>query len=313
MGISYVSVPSPTTIGRGIHHPVFGMIDIGDLPLFVAVARASSFVEAARRTGTPTTTVSRAVARLEEALGVRLFQRTSRHVSLTADGERLLARVGPLAEELGSVLDEVKEGSIGLSGRLRVTAPVLTGSGRVARALASFAAMHPRLEIELHLSNAVVDLVAQGFDLGLRAGPIASSGLFARRLWSVPFALGASRAFVERELGGRALVTTEQLTSLPAVTTRTSVRFRSDTGEISTIRLRPRFRVNDPRVAVDTAARGVGLVCAPREAVLAAGLVELATPLGPPEPRSIYAVFPSRNLPKRVRAAIDWIALDRGG
>ncbi|MFT3768703.1 MAG: LysR substrate-binding domain-containing protein [Minicystis sp.] len=289
------------------------MMDIGDLPLFLAVARAQSFVEAARQTGTPTTTVSRAVARLEGALGVRLFQRSSRRVTLTADGERLLARVGPLADELGSVLADVAEGGVSLSGRLRVTAPVLTGSARVARALASFAALHPRVEIDLHLTNAVVDLVAQRFDLGIRAGPIAATGLVARRLWSVPFALGAARAFVERELGGRTAVTSDELSTLPAVTTRTSVRFRSASGETTAVRLRPRFHVNDPRVAIDAAARGLGLVCAPRDAILAADLVELTAAPGTPEPRSIYAVFPSPQLPKRVRAAIEWIARDRGG
>ncbi|HWL85263.1 MAG TPA: LysR family transcriptional regulator, partial [Polyangiaceae bacterium] len=169
-----------------------------DLPLFVAVARCESFAEASRRTHTPTSTVSRAVSRLEEALGVRLLQRTSRRVSLTHEGAQLLERAGPLADEMGEVLDAVADREEEPAGRLRITAPVMTGAAVIGPALAAFAAKYPRVSIELHLSNSVLDLIEEGFDLGFRAGPVTDTDLVARRLWSVPYSLAASARFLKR-------------------------------------------------------------------------------------------------------------------
>ncbi|HEX8539378.1 MAG TPA: LysR family transcriptional regulator, partial [Cystobacter sp.] len=156
-----------------------------DLRLFAAVARHLSFVEAARKLGVPTSTLSRRVANLEEALGARLLQRTSRRVGLTEEGARLLERAGPLLDALASVLDRTVDREEEPAGRLRVTAPVLTGSQRIAPALFAFAAKHPRISVELTLTNARVSLIEEGYDLAFRIGPIQDAELVARRIWSV--------------------------------------------------------------------------------------------------------------------------------
>ncbi|WP_437682518.1 LysR family transcriptional regulator [Sorangium sp. So ce131] len=289
-----------------------GMISLEDVRLFAAVAHHLSFVEAARRTGVPTSTVSRRVAALEEALGVRLLQRTSRRVGLTGEGARLLERAGPLLDELGSVLDRAADREEEPAGRLRVTAPVMTGAQRIAPALFAFAARHPRLSVELTLTNAVVPLIEEGVDLAFRAGPVHDAELVARRLWSVPYALAASPRFVRQALKGRARIDRGSLGALPAVLSQPggAWRLRRRDGSVEEVRPRAQFCVNDPRVAIAAAVEGLGVVCAPAEVIAQQGeaLVRLAVAGRTVEPRELFAVYPSRRLlSARVRLALDWV------
>ena len=282
-----------------------------DLQLFVAVARHLSFVEASRRTGVPTSSVSRRVVRLEESLGVRLLQRTSRQVALTQEGARLLERAAPLVDGLAVALEATAEREAEPAGRLRVTAPVMTGARRVAPALFGFVARHPRVALELDLSNAVVPLVEAGVDLAFRAGPVRDAELVARHLWSVPFTLAAAPALVREALGGRTRVSRDVLGTLPAVFSRPGGwRLRRRDGSLDVVRPRERVTVNDPRVALDAALRGLGVVCAPLEDVEAQGgaLLQLSVPGRSVESRELYAVYPSRRLlPARVRLALEWV------
>lgn len=303
--------PTNTTAKSGIDHAEIGMIDIADVPLFVAVARSGSFVAASRRTKTPPSTVSRAIARLEQALGVRLFERTTRRVTLTRAGLELLERAGRLTDELSSVLGDVSSRERSPAGLVRVTAPVWTGGSRVAASLVAFAARYPRIVVDLHVSNTVVDLVESGFDLALRTGPITDESFIARRLWDVPFALAASEDFVRRVLRGKRRLTRERLESLPAVTTGAPWRLRAPDGSQIEIVPAERFRVDDPRVAIEAARAGLGVVRAPLQAVVDAGLVQLGCVDGDPMPRTVYAVYPSSKLlPARVRLVVDWLAKD---
>jgi DNA-binding transcriptional LysR family regulator len=294
-------------------HPMSGTISLDDVRLFQAVAQSSSFVEAARRTGVPTSTVSRRVAQLEEALGARLLQRTSRRVGLTHEGERLLERVGPLLEGLASVLDTAAEREDEPVGRLRVTAPVQTGSQRIGPALFSFAARYPRVTVELRLTNAMVSLVEEGFDLAFRMGPIQDAELVARRMWSVPFAFAASPQFVKQTLRGRTQLDRDSLGTLPAILTQTggAWRLRRKDGSIDELRPQERLSVNDPRVAIAAAAQGLGVVCAPKEGIEqhGAALTQLTVTGRTVVPRELFAVYPSRRqLAARVRLALDWVA-----
>lgn len=297
----------------GMHHPGNGTIDPSDVQLFVAVARAASFVAASRKTGVPTSSVSRAVARLEDALGKRLLHRTSRKVSLTQEGAWLLERAAPLLDELGRALSNLGETEREPSGVLRVTAPVMTGAERIGPALIAFAAAHPRVSLQLRLTNAVLSLHEEGLDLAFRAGPIAETDVVARKLWEEPFVLAATSAFVKKTLRGRREVTAARLAELPAVTAEPGAvwRFRDEQGTSTELKPKTHFSVNDPRVAVQAAKAGLGVVRAPAELVRREGksLIRLDCELGELEGRALFAVYPSRRLlPLRVRAAIDWVA-----
>jgi LysR family transcriptional regulator AphB len=293
-------------------HPMHGMITIDDVRLFVEVARHASFVEASRRTGVPTSTVSRAVARVEAAVGARLLQRTSRRVIVTDEGARLVARAGPLTAELEAVLDGAIDRDPEPAGRLRITAPVVTGASVIAPAMVAFAVRYPRVEVELRLTNAVLPLHDEGIDLAFRAGPIRDAELIARRLMTMPYTLAASPAFVRDHLRGQPRVTVAALAEIPAVigAPQAPWRIRRRDGTLDELRPRGRFAVNDPRVAVAAARDGLGIVRAPAELVPPKdpGLVAIELAGATLEPGEMFVVHASRRLvPVRVRAAIDWI------
>lgn len=284
-----------------------------NLRLFVAVARQLSFVEAARRLGIPTSTVSRRVALLEESLGTRLLQRTSRRVGLTLEGARLLERAGPLLDQLGEVLDQTMDREEEPAGRLRMTAPVTSGAQRIAPLLFSFMARHPRVDVELLLTNSKVDLVEEGFDIAFRVGPIRDAELVARRLWSIESVFAASPRFVQDVLKGRTLLTREELQDVPAVLSQPQGvwRLRRRDGRVEEARPRDvRVTVNDPRVALAAAQEGLGVVSGIKEMVEQQGsaLVPLTVKGHTLEPRDVFAVYPSRRqLSTRARRVLDWV------
>jgi LysR family transcriptional regulator AphB len=290
---------------------------LDDLAVFVSVAEHASFAEASRRLALPTSSVSRAVARLEEAIGAPLLRRTSRKVVTTDEGRRLLlhstASIASLREALSTAADRRPEPS----GIVRVTAPAFTGATRVARSLTAFALAHPKIAIELDATNATRDLLRDGYDFGIRVGPNADADFVARRLWQGRFGLVAARSFVEKAFRGRLRITREELEHAPAVALRKSVvwRFRRPNGETVEIAPRACFTVNDPRVAADVARRGLGVALLPAEAAAEAPeLVSLETDFGEPTPVDLFVVYPTKRLlPARVRLAIEWLAREEPG
>jgi DNA-binding transcriptional LysR family regulator len=292
-------------------HPMIGMMSLDDLQLFVSVARARSFVAAARRLAVPTSTLSRRIAALEQALGARLLQRTSRRVGLTDEGARLFERAGAQLDELVATVDQTMDREAEPAGRLRVTAPVLSGTHQIAPALFGFAAAHPRIVLELNLTNVVVPLVEAGYHLAFRAGPIRDRELIARKLWSMPQVFAAAPSLISEQLGGRTRITRAALARVPAIVTRaTRWNLVDRNGVIEEIVARDRVTVNDPRVAIAAAVAGLGVVCATLDALAEYGpsLVALIIPGRRPEPRDLFAVYPSRTLlPTRVRAALAWV------
>jgi len=290
---------------------------LDDLSIFVSVARQTSFVAASRRLAIPTSSVSRAVARLEEELGVQLLRRTSRNVVLTDEGRQLLGHAAPhldgLEEALSSAVDRLPEPS----GVVRVTAPAYTGSTRIARSLAAFSLAHPNITIELDATNVIRDLLQDGFDFGVRVGPYVHPDFVARRLWQGEFGLFAAPAFVNSALSGKTELNREDLACQPCVALRTPIvwRFRSNTGEVLEVSPPVRFTVNDPRGTADVARQGLGIALLPLDAVAqdSRGLLRLRTDFGEPVPVDLHVVYPTRRLlPQRVRMAIDWLAKDRG-
>ena len=301
----------------GTHRPGIGAIEanaggLDDLAVFVVVAEHASFIEASRRLAIPTSSVSRAVARLEEQLGVPLLRRTSRKVVVTDDGRQLrlgaAAHLEGLQEALAATADRRSEPS----GIVRVTAPTYTGSTRVSRALAAFALVHPKVTVELDASNAFHDLVRDGFDFAVRVGEGLSPDLVGRRLWQAPFGLFATPEVVRSALRGHPVVTREGLERGPCVVLRATAvwRFRDAKGALVEVSPRARFAVNDPRAAWEAASQGLGIVLAPLDmpADPLRALVPLKADFGEPEPVDLYIVYPTRRLlPRRVRMAIDWL------
>ncbi|HLU65532.1 MAG TPA: LysR substrate-binding domain-containing protein [Kofleriaceae bacterium] len=170
------------------------------LSLFVAVAQAGSFSAAAKRLQLPKSTVSRGVAALERDMGVRLLHRTTRQVSLSTAGAALLEKVAPQLAALESALALVPEREGQPSGRLRVTASVDFASAVLAGLVAGFTARYPAVEIDLRITNQVLDLVAEGIDLAIRATSrrMSDSSLTVRSTGPIHLQLYAAPAYMAR-------------------------------------------------------------------------------------------------------------------
>jgi len=172
-------------------------MDLNDIAAFVRVVENSGFAKAARELGVPTSTVSRAVARLEEAVGVRLLHRTTRNLSVTSEGHAFHRRVAPLVASLRDATRTLGSGSKEPEGMLRVTAPNDVGAAFLSEQIVEFADRYPLLNVELVLTNRKLNLVSEGIDVAVRAGKLESSSLVARKIGTLQVDLYASPGYAE--------------------------------------------------------------------------------------------------------------------
>ena len=171
-------------------------LDLNLVSIFASVVDAGSFTAVAAALGKPKSSVSRAVLRLEEALGVRLLQRTTRKLTLTAAGERYLADVrGPIAR-VAEASDEVSEMGSEPGGLVRVS--IARMDCALADVFAAFARAHPKIRVELVVTGRRVNLIEENIDLALRAGPLDDSTLVARKLAVAELGLYAAPSYLER-------------------------------------------------------------------------------------------------------------------
>ncbi|MDW8846468.1 LysR family transcriptional regulator [Erwinia sp. MMLR14_017] len=164
--------------------------------MFAKVAEEGSFAAAARVMGVSVPTVSRAVARLEERLGGRLFNRTSRKLALTEFGQSMAAKASEIYRQAEEVESEAHELSIQPRGQVRLAVPMSFGLRWVAPLMPALLRHYPELSVDLHLSDAPVDLIAEGFDAALRVAALPDSSLVARRLCAVTQYLVAAPAYL---------------------------------------------------------------------------------------------------------------------
>src|SRR5690606_19508137 len=169
-----------------------------ELLVFHAVVRHMSAAKAAREMGLTPSGVSRVVSRLEERLGVRLLQRTTRKVSLTEEGAVFHARTMQILNDLADAEAEMRRSAVQPRGNLRITAPVVFGRLHLSPLLSKLLERHPELGVDLQLVDRFVDLIDEGLDLAIRVGTLPDSRLIARRLCANRRVLVASPAYVAR-------------------------------------------------------------------------------------------------------------------
>lgn len=172
-------------------------MNLNDVKLFIQVVEHNSFTSAAEKLGVQKSTISRRIAQLEDELGVRLLQRTTRKLSLTDEGQELFERCQPLLDELTNAADHVTSKQAEPKGRLRITMPPEMGIFIMNDVVASFVEKYPLIQMDIELSPRVVDLVEEGIDLALRVGALSDSSLIGRRIADVRLKLFASTDYLK--------------------------------------------------------------------------------------------------------------------
>ncbi|WP_174291295.1 LysR family transcriptional regulator [Sphingomonas bacterium] len=287
--------------------------DLEAWAIFAAVVEHRSFSGAADAIGLSKATVSKAIARLERQLGQSLFHRTSRRLALAEAARPLAERAARILAEARAAEEEARDAGVGLAGRIRIAAPLGFGVVNVAPLLAEFLAAHPGIEIDLDLSDARVDIVAQGFDLALRIADLPDSSLRSRRLCGVSAHTVASPAYLAAhgtpahpsELTGHRL--------LAYANTTGPWRFRRS-GAAEEVAVRPEGPLisNSGEALVPALLAGLGIARLPGFVVgrhLAGGA--LVAILGDWEPAAIglhLLTPPSPLRPARVEALIAFLA-----
>ncbi len=180
-------------------------MDLNHVTAFVRVVQDGSFTAAAKALGLPKSSVSRSIAQLEQDLGVRLLHRTTRKLHLTDAGTAFHNRVARALADIDEATAAASDLQRELRGSIRISAPVDLGVWAVAPIVARFVRRHPTVTVEVRLSNRVVDLVAENFDLAVRAGPTRDDSLIARRAGTPDLALYASSRYVARRGAPKAL------------------------------------------------------------------------------------------------------------
>jgi len=282
---------------------------IDEISVFAAVADANSFTQAARRVGVSPAQVSKVVARLENRLGARLLNRTTRDVSLTDTGRAYLERARQVLEDF-----EVLEGSVrdehGPSGTLRISAPVSFGEAELTPALLDFAAAYPAVSLDVASSDRMVNLVEEGFDVAVRIGQLADSSLVARKIAAVRIVTCASPAYLQRRGRPKTPETLAEHEAILDANLTDSVVWRFGGGREA--RVRGRLRFTGAAACVAAARAGFGVARVPAFAAAAdlrAGRLQALLCDIEPDPVHVHVVYPhGRHLAAKVRAFVDFLA-----
>jgi DNA-binding transcriptional LysR family regulator len=283
-----------------------------EMQAFVAVVDAGSFVRGADALDMSKSVVSRLVADLEQRLGVRLLHRTTRRLSLTAEGERFHERCKDLLAGVGDAEAEVTRHAGEVIGELRISAPVTFGLMQLAPLWPVFMARHPRLTLDVTLADRFVDLVDEGYDMAVRIAQLPNSSLVSRRLASARLILCATPEYVR--MHGAPTVPAD-LAAHPVfayklLSSGDQWHFDGPQGP-TTVKINPRMRTNSGDSCREAALQHQGIVLQPSflvgEQLDSGALVEVM-----PQYRSIelgiYAVYPSRKqLAPKVRLLVDFL------
>jgi DNA-binding transcriptional LysR family regulator len=280
---------------------------------FVQVVESGSFAKAAARLGLSTTATSRQVAELETHLQTRLLNRTTRRVSLTEGGRAFYERAIQLLADLEEAEQEASRAAVVPRGVIKLTTSVNFGVRHVAPAIAAFLARHGEVRFDVSLSDRVVDLVEEGFDLAIRVGTAGPHNVVVRKLGETRIVPCASADYlakhgtpqVPEDLARHNCFTYEY------VTPRNVWTFRDADGRERPVRVGGSLHSNNGDLLAEAAARGAGIVFEPAfivgPEVRAGRLVPLLQDFSP-APLPIYAVYPSRkHLSAKVRSFVDFL------
>jgi DNA-binding transcriptional LysR family regulator len=296
--------------------------DFEGLAIFAKVVELRSFAAAAGELALSKATVSKAVSRLEQRLGARLFNRTSRRLALTDAGQKLSERAARLLADGEAAENEAMAQSATPRGLVRFAVPMTFGVSKVAPILPEFLEAYPDVAIDLHLSDAMVDLIGDGFDAGLRIASLPDSSLIARRLCAMPRYTVASPAYLRRH--GRPThpmhLARHKCLGYAYLSTPDVWHYTNNAGEQVSVRPAGPLRVNNGEALMPALLAGLGIADLPDfivgdavasgevEVILkgwkqAEGALHLVTPPGGPRPARVEVLgdFLTRHFAKGKR------------
>jgi DNA-binding transcriptional LysR family regulator len=283
------------------------------LEVFARVAGAGSLSAAARALGMSQTMVTKHIAALESRLGVKLFHRTTRRLSITEAGRNYLESSARILAEIEAADAAVAADRVEPRGLLRLNAPVSFGARQIAPLLAEFAQRHPRVTVELGLNDRLVDLVEEGWDLAIRIGNLSNSSLIARRIAPCRIVVCAAPSYLKARGTPRTVASLADHNCLGYTLSQRTPIDRWVFGDDVGVQISGNLRANNGDALRAAAIAGQGIIHQPTfivaDDIREGRLVALALDQPTVELGGIYAVFlPDRHPPARVRAFIDFIA-----
>jgi DNA-binding transcriptional LysR family regulator len=288
--------------------------DFEGLAIFAKVVELRSFAAASAELTLSKATVSKAVSRLEQRLGARLFNRTSRRLALTDAGQKLSGRAARLLADGEAVENEALAQSVTPRGLVRLAVPMTFGVKAVAPILPEFLEAYPDVSIDLHLSDAMVDLIGEGFDAGLRIASLPDSSLIARRLCPMPRYTVASPEYLKRH--GRPThpmhLAQHRCLGYAYLSTPDIWHYTNAAGEQASVRPAGPLRVNNGEALMPTLLAGLGIADLPHFIVgdaIASGEVEVILKGWKQAEGSVHLVTPPGGpRPARVEVLADFLA-----
>ena len=303
---SYSNSPPPPS-----NRKVVAVTAISDLDIFARVARTGNMSAAGREMGLSPAVISKRISLLEERLGTRLFQRTTRQLTLTDTGEGYFKRVTDILSLCEEAEDFVSRRNTKPRGLLKVTAPTSFSSLHLAPKLDGFLTRYPEVQIDLHLTDHFEDIIRDGFDLAIRIGELQDSSLVARKLAADNRVICAAPKYLERA-GTPTTLAELELHNCLSAGAQENWRLEGP-GGIEQIKVHGNIRSNSAEFVREALISGLGIGLRPTwdvSAQLASGELEVILPqyrgsnnLG------IYAVYPCRDyMPERVNVFIEFLA-----
>jgi DNA-binding transcriptional LysR family regulator len=289
-----------------------------DLEAFVAIVEKGSQTAAARHLQRSLQSISRSLATLEHSVGASLVRRTTRYSKITEAGRSFYARIKPALAEINEAKLEAGDARAEPTGRLRIGAPVLFAAAHVVPAIAAFTHRHPRIGVELKVSDRLVNLFEAGLDVAIRIRDMADSGLKARRIGEMRAVAFAAPSYLERH--GRPMhpddLARHQCVLLGLDGPAGSWTFRVG-GRRRIVRVQGRFRTNSTAATHEAVARGLGVGFTPLwqiRRLVDDGVVEVILEDFERAKIPIYALWPAaRRTPTKTRLFVDELAAQLKG
>ena len=283
----------------------------GDLEIFARVVTAGNMSAAGREMGLSPAVVSKRISHLEERLGARLFQRTTRQLSLTESGQGFYDRVVNILAGIEEAEAYVTRRNTIPRGTLKVSAPTAFGRMHIAPYMAEFLEQYPDLRLDLELSDELVDIVGEGFDAAIRIGELEDSSLVARKLAPSRRFICAAPNYLSKIEQPRSLSDLAKYNCLTAASQEVW-RLEGPDGPVS-IRVNGNIRTNSSEVVRESVIAGLGIALRSTWDVgseLKSGRLKIIMPEYHESPRvAVYAVYPCRQfIPAKLRVFIDYLS-----